>query len=517
MAGSFPCLSEDGLKMARELMLSQAQLCFYERAVQDMKKGTMKQSIVAKLAKQTSVYYYATAVACRAPSLAHILDTLWLSVAEFQSKCFEGAAEYWQAQACRKNADTKGRGHGEDIARYRRAEAFVAQALENAAQSNLTGPLPSSVGTFLQAIRTNQATAEENLRSTGLDAYPLDSPLKAISAVSMVVPAVLRDLTLLHECEAPLFAFLVASDNTAPASAGPPTVTPTAAASSAAANSAPSFTNTNATTMGPTGFLASVQPISYDMLSVAPFPTPPFQQTARPQYEPMDTSTFAATAHTHAAAHSAALPGGHGYNPEVQSQQYNSNFSPAVSSPSGPAIPSSNMGVTASTGREHSFLPPPIRTNLPHTSSAPTSTSTSAQQGITSAANNTFGLPSAHPITGRPIWYFALDFMGIPPQYPLYRFTETSFSIVSGGVLHEATSYDFDRTTRRFKCHVFIWDFDIVFAADMSCIESGVCLQHSDRTRGIPRDFWSYTPVTDMDNNKLHIVRCDANGQFISN
>jgi len=122
---------------------------------------------------------------------------------------------------------------------------------------------------------------------------------------------------------------------------------------------------------------------------------------------------------------------------------------------------------------------------------------------------------TAHPITGMPVWYYALDFLGIPPQYPLYRLTESTFSIVSGGVLHEATSFNYERATRRLRCHVFIWDFDIVFAADMSCIESGVCLQHSDRARGIPRDFWTYQSTTDIDNNKLHIVRCGPNGQQI--
>ena len=44
-----PCLSEDCLCMARQLMLAQAQLCFYEKAVKDKKTGNMKPVIIAKI------------------------------------------------------------------------------------------------------------------------------------------------------------------------------------------------------------------------------------------------------------------------------------------------------------------------------------------------------------------------------------------------------------------------------------------------------------------------------------
>lgn len=497
----FPCLTEQGLRMAKELMMSQAQLCFYERAVQDMKKGTMKQSIVAKLAKQTSLYYHNTTLACLTPSLAIVLDSLWLSVAQFQSKCFEGAAEYWQAQACRRSADAKNKGHGEDVARYKNAETFVTQALENAEQTNLSGPLPSSVGTFLQAIRGNQAAAEEHLKSLDVEVVEPLSTLREIGAVSMVVPAVTRSLTLLHDCANPLFDFY---DPTKPCAPQP-----------------------------------------------APKPAPVSQVEAAPSPTKSKSSTLKVSA-------AEAVVG--------QKRPLSTEQSPASSKSAGSSGPSdSTLGsehtisslsppkpITSSTGQPERSRQAPAYLSGP--AQAPASVSLQSLPPVQSLAHpqTVYGIASAHPqgmyahpgsiapapvqlMPGHPmphlalptsvpahamvgaqhVWFYALDFLGIPPQYPLYRFTESSFSIVSGGVLHEATHFAYDRSTRRMRCHVFIWDFDVVFTPDMSSIESGVCLQHSDRARGIPRDFWTYQTVTDIDNNKLHIVRCGPNGQHI--
>lgn len=54
---NLPSITEDGLSMVKNLMLAQAQLCFYEKAVKDKKAGSMKSAIIAKLAKQTAMFY----------------------------------------------------------------------------------------------------------------------------------------------------------------------------------------------------------------------------------------------------------------------------------------------------------------------------------------------------------------------------------------------------------------------------------------------------------------------------
>lgn len=89
--GNYPCLSEDGLNMVKHLMLAQGQLCYYEKAVKDKKRDStaMKASIIAKLAKQTSVFYHTTSVACKVGVLGSMLDISWFAVTDFQSKCFQ--------------------------------------------------------------------------------------------------------------------------------------------------------------------------------------------------------------------------------------------------------------------------------------------------------------------------------------------------------------------------------------------------------------------------------------------
>ena len=85
-----PCISTESLRMAKHLMLAQAQLCFYEKAVKDRKTGNMKPSIIAKIALQTSKFYAQTSTDCIDPALSRVLDSSWGALCGFQSKCFEG-------------------------------------------------------------------------------------------------------------------------------------------------------------------------------------------------------------------------------------------------------------------------------------------------------------------------------------------------------------------------------------------------------------------------------------------
>jgi hypothetical protein len=90
---SLPCLSEECLSMCRQLMLAQAQLCFYEKAVKDRKAGNMKPAIIAKIALQTHKFYVAASQYCGSTTCAAILDISWFAISDFQQKCFHGAAE----------------------------------------------------------------------------------------------------------------------------------------------------------------------------------------------------------------------------------------------------------------------------------------------------------------------------------------------------------------------------------------------------------------------------------------
>lgn len=207
--GHFPCLSEDGLNMVKELMLAQAQLCFYEKAVQDKKKGTMKSPIVAKLAKQTSLFYHNTSVACKVGVLGQMLDSSWFAVTDFQSKCFQGAAEYWQAHASKEAALAAGTGYGEEVARFNRADTLVALALKQTTKYNIADSLTYGANGLRQAIQQHRQSAENDLRSVYMESVPADSSLSEVTCVSMVRPASLPELTEPTVGMVPLFRYVL--------------------------------------------------------------------------------------------------------------------------------------------------------------------------------------------------------------------------------------------------------------------------------------------------------------------
>ena len=92
-----PDLSEQGLTMATQLMLAQAQACYYEMAVRKRNSsggggGAMSPSLLARLAVQAAEYYGLALDASRSPALGTHLDTSWPLQLEFKHLCFQACA-----------------------------------------------------------------------------------------------------------------------------------------------------------------------------------------------------------------------------------------------------------------------------------------------------------------------------------------------------------------------------------------------------------------------------------------
>lgn len=188
-----PCLSIDCLNMTRSVMLAQAQLCFYEKAVKDKKAGNMKAAIIAKIAMQTSKFYSLACQFCGSGNCASLLDVSWHAIADFQSKCFHGAAEYWQSVAAKETALQAGTGYGEEIARLNRAELFVKQSLDLSRKFTLAPTLPAGAEGLLSKITSDRKSAVNDLNTIYMESVPQDSSLTEISAVAMVKPSVVLD------------------------------------------------------------------------------------------------------------------------------------------------------------------------------------------------------------------------------------------------------------------------------------------------------------------------------------
>lgn len=196
---TLPCLSIDCLVMVKQLMLAQAQLCFYEKAVRDKKKDAMKSNIIAKLALQTSVFYAAASIPCRTGTIGPFLDISWFALTDFQAKCFQGAAEYWQAVAAKEAALQRGTGYGEEVAWLNRAEIHVCNALDQGRRNNVASSLPAGAEGLLAAVQANRAATTKDLSTVYMENIPSDNTLVDITPAAMVKPLALSDMTLTEE------------------------------------------------------------------------------------------------------------------------------------------------------------------------------------------------------------------------------------------------------------------------------------------------------------------------------
>ena len=193
--GTFGPISVPVLRMMSMLMLAQAQLCFYEKAVRDRKAGLMKSVIVAKLASQTSQFYKWSEGLSKQDICASYIDISWSNHTDFQSKCFAAAAEYWQSQAAREEAQKNGSGYGEEIARLVRAAGLLKEAVDFAVQKKLGMSLTNGAAALQRTVETAKASAENDNEKIYMEMIPPDSALAAVSQVAMAKPLPLGDYT----------------------------------------------------------------------------------------------------------------------------------------------------------------------------------------------------------------------------------------------------------------------------------------------------------------------------------
>jgi programmed cell death 6-interacting protein len=189
-----PCLSNESITFVKQLMLAQAQLCFYEKAVRDKRtSGTMKSSVIAKLAAQTHILFRATLSSCKVGVIASALDPSWSHHVEYQTTLFSAAAEYWQSQAVKELAATEARGYGEEIARLSVAEQHLVQCLNIATKYKLSPAFADGANAFLKTVTASKATAEHDNRTVYMDAVPPTQSLTEIAGLLMVKPLPIFD------------------------------------------------------------------------------------------------------------------------------------------------------------------------------------------------------------------------------------------------------------------------------------------------------------------------------------
>ena len=178
------------LSMCKDLMLAQAQLCFYEKAVKEKSTGSMKPGIIAKLAAQTATFYKSVTILSKDGICPTYLDLSWNIHAEFQYHCFTAAAEYWKSQSAKESAQIKGSGYGLEITRLMRAEKTQQYAIEYAIKNKLNLSLTNGAHILLRTISTAKNSAVHDNRTVYMESLPLDGALSPVGSVSLVKPSV---------------------------------------------------------------------------------------------------------------------------------------------------------------------------------------------------------------------------------------------------------------------------------------------------------------------------------------
>lgn len=183
-------LTTEGLQLSSQLMLAQAQLCFYEKCIRDKKSGNsnMKSNIIAKLAAQTALFYENSSKACATGCLPGVLDASWPNLINFQQNLFKGAAEYWQSQAVKEIALQSGSGFGEEIVRLSKAEAWLVAALK-LSEKGSSSVLASSAEVLIRTVKTSKASAERDNQTVYMEFIPTMEAVGSVSPVSMVKPS----------------------------------------------------------------------------------------------------------------------------------------------------------------------------------------------------------------------------------------------------------------------------------------------------------------------------------------
>lgn len=193
-----------------QLMLAQAQACFYEKAVRDRKAGgALKPTVLSKLAFEAAALFTNALSYAKFGTMSTSLDESWALTLSYQIESFTAAAEYWQSMVAKEVAMQRATGYGAEIARLALAERHAAKAVALChGQKHLTA-LATTADGLQSAIRKLKAEAESDNARIYLEQVPNPDSLPPLSGAKMVK---MLDVPEYYNTEKPLFKDFTPSD-----------------------------------------------------------------------------------------------------------------------------------------------------------------------------------------------------------------------------------------------------------------------------------------------------------------
>ncbi|CAG8441901.1 126_t:CDS:10 [Dentiscutata heterogama] len=171
-------MSSTTLNVLVNIMLAQAQECFWQKAVYEK----LKDGNVAKLASQVSAYYEAAfELATNNPEVSKILGQNWLTHLQVKSWHFAAASEF--RKSCECISQNK---YGEEIARLRVAEGYVNRAFEQ--RKHLREAVIKDLESLHTVVTSNLSRALKDNDIIYLNTIPSASSLAPIGRASLANP-----------------------------------------------------------------------------------------------------------------------------------------------------------------------------------------------------------------------------------------------------------------------------------------------------------------------------------------
>jgi programmed cell death 6-interacting protein len=165
-------MDEMTLQSLEELLLAQAQECFWQKAVKD----GLKDASIARLAGKVSDFY---ADGCDHAVKSNAISPEWIHHMTAKQHHFAAAAQYRQSLDCLEK-----RKYGEEVARLRDAVACVNEALKESRWINRT--VLGDLQGLKNRVSEDLKRAEKDNDMIYLHAVPPKSELKLIDRASMV-------------------------------------------------------------------------------------------------------------------------------------------------------------------------------------------------------------------------------------------------------------------------------------------------------------------------------------------
>ncbi|KAF9937896.1 pH-response regulator protein palA/rim20 [Modicella reniformis] len=177
-------ISAAALTVFIDLMLAQAQECYWQRAILDGRSDLL----IAKLAAKVAQYYETANEGATHSNMSSLFTIIWTSQMHAKLLHFNAVAQYRRScQSISKN------NYGEEIARLMIATRLVSSALD--LKQNLKGPVVDDLESLQNVIQKNLQRAERDNDNIYFSEIPVESSLEAIKLADASEPKIIQEIS----------------------------------------------------------------------------------------------------------------------------------------------------------------------------------------------------------------------------------------------------------------------------------------------------------------------------------